>query len=241
MTTQPIDTSKFYVDGVTQPPDTDADRVGLVGLGPVPRWKRTLDVAIGTVALILLSPVMLIAAGLVLLSSPGPILFRQTRIGRGERPFAMLKFRTMYRDGHSDPADRAAFIRELEGDAIPDPASKLFRPVRDPRVTPVGRFLRRFSVDELPQLFNVLKGDMSLVGPRPALPWEVELFTREQRRRHAALPGITGLWQIHGRNRYSTREMLAFDVQYAEQSSLALDLTILMRTPRAVLLDRHTR
>jgi lipopolysaccharide/colanic/teichoic acid biosynthesis glycosyltransferase len=204
----------------------------------VPRWKRGLDLGVGLVALALLSPVMLAAAVAVRLSSPGPILFRQQRIGLNERPFTMLKFRTMYVDAdHS--AQNALNLRELRGEAVAE--GGLYRLADDPRITPVGHFLRRYSVDELPQLLNLLRGEMSLVGPRPALPWEVDLFTPEQRRRHASPPGLTGLWQVSGRNRLSMQEMLALDLAYVQHCTLGRDLAILLRTPAAVLLDCSTR
>lgn len=204
----------------------------------VPRWKRTLDLGAGVLALTLLAPLMLAAALAVRLSSPGPVLFRQTRIGLGERPFTMLKFRTMYVDAdHS--AQNALNLSELRGEAVAE--GGLYRLAVDPRITPVGRVLRRYSIDELPQLFNLLRGEMSLVGPRPALPWEVELFTPEQRRRHASLPGLTGLWQVSGRNRLSMQQMLDLDLAYVEHCTLSQDIAILIRTPVAVLLDRATR
>jgi lipopolysaccharide/colanic/teichoic acid biosynthesis glycosyltransferase len=214
---------------------------GAVALEPIPAWKRVLDVTVGGVALILLSPLMLVAAALIRLTSAGPVLFRQARVGRGERTFTMLKFRTM-RVAPAGAVEGVDAVREeLEGTATPDEATGLYRPVNDPRITAVGRFLRSTSIDELPQLFNVIRGEMSLVGPRPALPAEVELFTPEQRRRHLRQPGVTGLWQVGGRNLLSSREMLELDVDYVERCSLRLDLQILLRTPRAVLFDRNTR
>jgi lipopolysaccharide/colanic/teichoic acid biosynthesis glycosyltransferase len=208
--------------------------------GP-PRWKRVLDVSLGLVALAVLSPVMVAAALLVRLTSRGPVLFRQERVGLNERPFMLVKFRTM-RDGALVGTDqRAAIARELSNAERPESGTGLFRPVDDERVTAVGAVLRRLSVDELPQLFNVLRGEMSLVGPRPALPWEVELFTAEQRQRHACLPGMTGLWQVSGRNALNSREMLALDLLYARQCSPYLDLKILLRTPAAVLFHMQTR
>lgn len=207
-------------------------------LDTVPRWKRCLDLGGGVLALVLLAPVMLLAALAVRLSSPGPVLFRQTRIGLGERPFTMLKFRTMYVDA-DHAAQNALNLRELRGEAVAEDG--LYRLAADPRITPVGRILRRYSIDELPQLLNLLRGEMSLVGPRPALPWEVELFTPEQRRRHASLPGLTGLWQVSGRNRLSMQQMLDLDLAYVEHCTLGGDLAILVRTPLAVLLDHATR
>ena len=204
----------------------------------VPRWKRGLDLAAGLLALAALSPVMLAAAAAVRLTSPGPVLFRQTRIGLNERPFTMLKFRTMYVDA-DHTAQNALNLRELRGEAVAEDG--LFRLVNDPRITPVGQVLRRYSIDELPQLLNLLRGEMSLVGPRPAVPWEVELFTPEQRRRHVLPPGLTGLWQVSGRNRLSMQQMLDLDLAYVERCTLRRDLAILLRTPAAVLLDHATR
>jgi lipopolysaccharide/colanic/teichoic acid biosynthesis glycosyltransferase len=199
----------------------------------IPRAKRALDLALATLALVVSAPVMLIAAGLVRLSSPGPVLFRQVRIGRGERPFTMLKLRTMYVDS-DERASREFNTCELLGEAKPD-SDGVFKLENDPRIVPVGRFLRRYSIDELPQLLNVLRGEMSLVGPRPSLPWEVELYSPEQRRRHECLPGLTGLWQVSGRNRLSMPQMLSLDLEYVERWSLRLDLWILWRTLPAVL------
>ncbi|HZH27643.1 MAG TPA: sugar transferase [Azospirillaceae bacterium] len=201
--------------------------------------KRILDVGLTLVLLIPGLPVMLVIAILVRATSPGPVLFRQTRIGRHERPFTMLKFRTM-RVGGDDAAHREYNTRELQGCRPAQAFDGTFK-VDDPRTTRVGRVLRRYSLDELPQLLNVLRGEMSLVGPRPSLPWEVELYTLEQRRRHDCLPGMTGLWQVSGRNRIPMPEMLALDVAYARSRSLALDLWILVRTPYAVVFGSDTR
>jgi lipopolysaccharide/colanic/teichoic acid biosynthesis glycosyltransferase len=210
----------------------------------VPRWKRALDISIGTIALIALSPVWLSAVFALALSDPGPILFRQIRVGRDEKTYAMLKFRTMRQESEPDSTqielDREIFINELSGNSVPEPNSGLFRPAEHPRVTGIGKFLRRYSIDELPQLINVLRGEMSLVGPRPALPWEVELLNKDQRRRHAVLPGMTGLWQVSGRNRLSSAQMFALDLEYINQCSFKTDLKILFNTPLAVIWDRHT-
>lgn len=210
----------------------------------LPRWKRTLDICLGTAAIIALSPVWLCAGIALFISDPGPVLFRQIRVGRDEKTYAMLKFRTMHQAPGLDPAeselDRAMFIGELSGNSSPEPFSGLFRPAEDPRVTGIGRFLRRYSIDELPQLINVLRGEMSLVGPRPALPWEVALLNKEQRRRHTVLPGMTGLWQVSGRNQLSSAQMFALDLEYVDQCSFETDLKILLRTPRAAIWDRHT-
>lgn len=216
------------------------------GAGPVRAMrsylvgKRLFDMSLGVLLLLLCLPALLPAAALVRLSGPGPVLFRQTRVGLHERPFTMLKLRTM-RTGCDDAGQRDFNARELRGALDGREHGGVFKPAGDPRITPVGRILRRYSIDEIPQLLNVLKGDMSLVGPRPSLPWEVELYTREQRRRHECLPGLTGLWQVSGRNRLPMPEMLDLDLAYLRSRSFLLDLRILARTPRAVLSGDETR
>jgi lipopolysaccharide/colanic/teichoic acid biosynthesis glycosyltransferase len=198
--------------------------------------KRLLDLAIAIPVLIASAPIVLLAMLLIELVDPGRVLFRQTRTGRGERPFTMLKLRTM-REGNDDSAFREFNTRELRGELNPT-SDGILKPEHDPRLLPMCRFLRRLSIDELPQLVNVILGDMSIVGPRPCLPWEVELFTPEQRRRHEVLPGITGLWQVSGRNRLNMQQMLALDLVYVEQQSFLLDLKILWWTVPAVLLGQ---
>jgi lipopolysaccharide/colanic/teichoic acid biosynthesis glycosyltransferase len=203
--------------------------------------KRMLDVVLALGLLTIFAPVLLGAAVLVRLTSPGPIWFRQTRIGFGGREFQMLKLRTMYADA-DDRIHRDMNVHELLGDRAPPGTSDgVFRLQHDPRVTRIGRWLRRYGIDELPQLFNVLYGEMSLVGPRPSLPWEVEMYTAEQCRRHECLPGITGLWQVSDRYSLSMPEMLVLDLHYTDTRSLKLDIQILLRTPRAVLFDRSAR
>jgi lipopolysaccharide/colanic/teichoic acid biosynthesis glycosyltransferase len=199
--------------------------------------KRLLDLAIAVPALIASLPILMLAMILTQLVDPGGVLFRQARIGQGGRRFTMLKLRTM-RVGNDDSAFREFNERELRGEA--NPAGGIFKLEKDPRLLPMSWFLRRFSIDELPQLVNVILGDMSIVGPRPCQPWEVELFNPEQRRRHDVLPGITGLWQVSGRNRLSMQQMLALDLVYVEQQSFLLDLKILWQTVPAVLCG-HTR
>lgn len=217
---------------VDQPPEATADsRRRLDG-------QRLFDLALAVPILILIAPLLLIAAIAVGLTSRGPVLFRQIRIGRGEQPFWMLKFRTMYVDADHRLQEEMN-KRELQGEDVAEDG--LFKPANDPRITPVGRFLRQSSIDELPQLLNVLKGEMALVGPRPALPFEVDLFTPEERRRHDCRPGITGIWQVCGRNRLSMRKMLALDLVYVQYRSFKLDLWVLLQTPKAVLFERATR
>jgi lipopolysaccharide/colanic/teichoic acid biosynthesis glycosyltransferase len=228
--------------GTSADPDREPQEAPALGVPRIyQRWgKRVLDLAVACPLLLLCAPLMIWVAVLIRLTSRGPALFRQIRVGQNERPFMMFKFRTMYVDV-DDAALRQMNIRELSGDSRPGTSDGAFKLEADQRITSVGGLLRRFSVDELPQLFNVLRGEMSVVGPRPSLPWEVELFTPEQRRRHECLPGITGLWQVSGRNRLSMPEMLALDLVYARSRSLRLDLWILCGTPAAALFDRTVR
>jgi lipopolysaccharide/colanic/teichoic acid biosynthesis glycosyltransferase len=202
--------------------------------------KRILDLVVASLLLLAFGPLMLALAALVRLTSPGPALLQQLRTGLHGRPFRMLKFRTMH-VGVDDAALREMNRRELLGDPNPGTSDGVFKLESDLRITAVGRRLRRFSIDELPQLINVIRGEMSMVGPRPSFPWEVEMFTAEQRRRHECLPGITGLWQVSGRNRIPMPAMLALDLAYTQSHSLRLDLWILAQTPRAVLFDRSVR
>ena len=194
--------------------------------------KRVMDIGIALVALVVLAPVLIAAAMAIKVSSPGPVLFRQRRIGRNGRSFEMYKLRTMV--ANADPAIHRAYVSALmRGEAGQD--GGLFKLASDPRITTVGRFLRRTSIDELPQLFNVVKGDMSLVGPRPPLPYEYELYDERARQRLSVLPGITGLWQVSGRSRLTFRQMIELDLAYVSQRSIWLDLTILLRTPAVLL------
>ena len=194
--------------------------------------KRALDVALAGAALLLLVPVLAVLAALVRLGSPGPALFRQARVGRDGQPFLMLKFRTM-RVGADDTAHREYVGRMLSGEA--KPLHGLYKLDGDSRVTRVGAVLRRTSLDELPQLINVLRGEMSLVGPRPALPYEACLFPEWATPRFSVRPGLTGLWQVSGRNRLTMMDGLRLDVDYVARHTFLLDLGILLRTVPAVL------
>jgi lipopolysaccharide/colanic/teichoic acid biosynthesis glycosyltransferase len=182
---------------------------------------------------------MAIIAVLVKLDSPGPVLFNQTRLGLGGRPFRFYKFRTMY-DGVDHEIHRQyvqSFIRQNSPASGPSTAtgSPYYKLTNDPRITPIGRLLRKTSLDELPQIFNVIKGEMSLVGPRPPLPYEVTEYQEWHRARLNVTPGITGLWQISGRSRMPFDEMVRLDLEYIARRSLWLDLSILIRTVPAVL------
>ncbi|GAA4777771.1 sugar transferase [Microbacterium gilvum] len=194
--------------------------------------KRALDLFGSTVAVLIFSPVMLFVAASVRLTSPGPVLFRQTRVGRGGRTFEMLKFRSMVVDAEA----RLETLRTQQdhGNAV------MFKMKDDPRVTPVGRFMRRFSIDELPQLFNVIGGSMSLVGPRPPLPREVEQYATHVHRRFLVKPGITGLWQVSGRSTLSWEDTVRLDLSYVENWNLVGDLIIIAKTARAALAPGDT-
>lgn len=197
--------------------------------------KRVLDLSLASLGLVVLLPIMAVVAVLVRIGSPGPVLFRQVRVGRDGRPFTMLKFRTMF-SGCSDELHRA-YVRQLLTQDEPSPAGgrRLFKLGDDPRVTPLGRVLRRTSLDEMPQLLNVLRGDMSLVGPRPVLPWEAELLRDRYSRRFVVPPGITGLWQTSGRSTLTMRQALELDLEYVARAGMGLDLLILLKTVVAVL------
>jgi len=213
-----------------------------LGAGRVHRLiSPVLDRVLATVGLVLASPLLLAIAIAIRLESPGPAIFRQRRVGHEGAEFTLYKFRTM-RAGVSDAPHRT-YVRSLLGEPDDGEASAgsgpapdgVFKLANDDRITRVGRLLRRTSLDELPQLVNVLKGEMALVGPRPALDYEVDLYREEDFVRFAVHPGITGLWQTTARNTVDMRAMLEIDRQYVAQQSLALDLRILARTVVEVL------
>jgi lipopolysaccharide/colanic/teichoic acid biosynthesis glycosyltransferase len=198
--------------------------------------KRSMDIGGSVLAMILLAPIFLAISLAVKLTSEGPVFFRQRRVGQYGKSFIFLKFRSMYIN--NDPSLHQDYVREL----IAGKAEKktcngkgVYKLTKDPRITPVGAFLRRTSLDELPQFLNVLRGEMSLVGPRPAIPYEVEAYDIWHRRRVLeARPGITGLWQVNGRSKVKFDEMVRLDLRYAQTWSPWLDLKILLRTPGAV-------
>ncbi|HEX3976174.1 MAG TPA: sugar transferase [Solirubrobacteraceae bacterium] len=199
---------------------------------------RALDMIVALLALILLSPVLLVIAAAVRLESSGPSLFSQRRVGRSLESFTVYKFRTM-RTGASHDRHRE-FVQSLIAGAQPDgvDGQPRFKLVADDRITRVGGFLRRSSLDELPQLWNVLRGDMSLVGPRPPIPYEVERYPTHWFRRFEVKPGITGLWQVSGRCELTMEQMIELDVDYVQRRSLHLNVWILLRTLPAVLSSR---
>jgi exopolysaccharide biosynthesis polyprenyl glycosylphosphotransferase len=203
--------------------------------------KRVMDIAGSLFLLAITSPVLCAAALAVRLSSEGPILYRQQRVGQYGKPFTFLKFRSMY--VNNDPTVHKRYVVQLiagqaQRHATADDAAGagFYKLTKDQRITRIGAFLRRSSIDELPQLFNVLAGEMSLVGPRPAIPYEVAAYQTWHRRRVLEVkPGITGLWQVNGRGRVAFDEMVRLDLRYARNWSPWLDLKILLRTPRAVI------
>ena len=201
--------------------------------------KRMIDVVGSLTLLAMLSPILFIIAAAIKLTSRGPVLFRQKRIGEHGTPFTFLKFRSMFIN--NDSSEHKEYVRQLiAGQAEKKPANGngtgVFKLTNDRRITPVGRILRRSSLDELPQLVNVLRGEMSLVGPRPPVPYEVEAYATWHRRRLLeAKPGITGLWQVYGRSRVEFDDMVRLDLRYARDCSPLLDLKILLQTPRAVM------
>jgi lipopolysaccharide/colanic/teichoic acid biosynthesis glycosyltransferase len=200
--------------------------------------KRGMDIVGSLAALILLSPVFLVIAAAIKLTSKGPVLYKQKRVGEHGALFTFLKFRSMYTN--NDDKSHREYLRQLiAGKRECDKGNgngHVYKLKDDPRITPLGRFLRKTSLDELPQFFNVLRGEMALVGPRPPIPYETEVYDVWHRRRFLEVkPGITGLWQISGRNRLKFDEMVRLDIRYSTEWSVWLDLKILLATPRVVL------
>lgn len=189
--------------------------------------KRTFDIAFSTLGIVVLFIPFLIIALIIKWDDPhGTIIFKQERVGRNGVPFLMYKFRSMYNDAEEKLEDLLQH-NEIEG--------AMFKMQNDPRITPIGKVLRKFSIDELPQLFNVLRGEMSLVGPRPALPREVQLYNTYDKQRLLTTPGITGLWQVSGRNSVSFERMVELDIYYIKNISLYNDFVILLKTVKVVI------
>jgi lipopolysaccharide/colanic/teichoic acid biosynthesis glycosyltransferase len=200
--------------------------------------RRAVDLTVATIALLVLAVPMIVIGLMIRWTSVGPALFQQQRVGLGGKTFTMYKFRTM-RTGVGDEMLRELIAAELRGeDTSVDGSYKLDR---DPRITPIGAFLRKTSLDELPQLINVMLGDMSLVGPRPCLEWEARMFPSEFQPRFSVRPGITGLWQVSGRSTLSTLEMLHLDLAYVRTRNLVGDLSILFRTIPSMLRESGAR
>ncbi len=240
--TYPDQSMDLISTGSEIPPSVESLSEGALRFSTAPvisRFKRTLDIVGSIVALVLLSPVMFVTAAAIKMTSPGPIIFSQTRLGFGGTPFVMLKFRSMSVD--SDEQTHKEFVERFISNDLPSAEqlerdSGVFKMVSDPRVTPIGAFIRKTSIDELPQLFNVLKGEMSLVGPRPPLSYEVARYKPWHLRRLLDVrPGMTGLWQVEGRSITSFDDMVRLDLNYIDHWSLWLDLKILLKTVKVVL------
>jgi lipopolysaccharide/colanic/teichoic acid biosynthesis glycosyltransferase len=197
---------------------------------PLPVWKRTLDIVCSVVAFPVLLPLVTIIAMITKISSPGPVLFKQPRVGLNGKQFLCFKFRTM--KINADTSAHKAYLNQLIGSNAP---MVKMDARKDSRLIPGGWLLRATGLDELPQIINVLRGEMSLVGPRPCIPYEYENFTVRQKQRSASVPGLTGLWQVSGKNKTTFSEMIHFDIQYASEKSLWLDLKIMLLTVPALL------
>ncbi len=244
----------IVLDGAGGGPDTDAHPAGshrrIGGTSPLTNvcqpcagsplcrlFKRSLDIVVALATLVATFPILVLAAVAVVAESPGGAFFVQTRIGLAGRPFRIVKLRTL-RTGTDDREHRAYVAALIRGEG--EPQDGMYKIVDDDRRTRIGRWLRILSIDELPQLWNVLRGDMSIVGPRPPLPQEAALYDQATWARMAARPGLTGLWQVNGRSRLSFEEMIELDIRYTREWSPLLDLRILVRTPKAVLWSRDT-
>lgn len=207
-----------------------------------PLWRaalrRSVDIVFAAALILLLSPLLIAVAIAVRLDSPGPALFRQRRVGLGEREFTLFKFRSMRLD--ADPRGHREYVTALingngNGSTPDGGRENLYKLAVDNRITPFGRWIRKWSLDELPQLFNVLLGDMTLVGPRPAIPYEVAEYPSWYLQRFTVKPGLTGLWQVSGRSERTYEEMVRLDIEYTERRSVRLDFSILAKTPWVVV------
>jgi lipopolysaccharide/colanic/teichoic acid biosynthesis glycosyltransferase len=199
---------------------------------------RALDVGIALALMVVLMPVFAAIAVAIRLESPGRAIFRQRRVGLGGRMFTVLKFRTMHSDARE--AIHRAYVRQFIGTGVHHVADGRLYKLVDDRITVIGRFLRKTSLDELPQLWNVIRGEMSLVGPRPVVPYEAELYPDWYHHRFHVMPGLTGLWQISGRSRLTYEEMVKLDIEFVRRRSLRLYLEILARTLPALLFRTET-
>lgn len=196
----------------------------------IPRWKRALDLLGASFMMILFSPIFLLLTLYIKIVSPGPVLFKQTRIGYKGVPFQFLKFRTMKNDNNQSYHGKHAQSFIKNGDI---PMAKLDD--RDPRIIPLGRIIRKSCMDELPQLWNVIRGEMSIVGPRPCIPYEAEEYLRWHTHRFDTMPGLTGLWQVSGKNKLTFKQMIRLDITYCRNMSLLRDIMIIFSTPYAIL------
>jgi lipopolysaccharide/colanic/teichoic acid biosynthesis glycosyltransferase len=223
-------TARGEADSLARPAILPADTPRISDIA-----MRSLDVLVAGIALLILSPLLLVVAILVRRDSRGPAIFRQERIGRDLKPFRVAKFRTMRQGVAADP--HRAYVEEMirEEAGVAGTERPMLKLQEDPRITKIGHFLRRTSIDELPQLWNVLRGEMSLVGPRPPIRYEVDAYPARAYRRFAVRPGVTGLWQVSGRSLVTFSEMIDLDIEYVERRSLLLNLKIVFLTVPTVL------
>lgn len=236
--TKPISWSRLSVETI------DATRLTIPELSLYPVVKRLMDVALATIAFIVALPLMALIAVAIKLDSPGPAIFRQTRVGRWGRDFVIFKFRTMCADA-DETVHREFAASYINGHtaALGSPSTGghvVYKPNGDNRITRMGKWLRQTSLDELPNLLNVLQGEMSLVGPRPVVRYEVEQYSKEHLQRLAVLPGMTGLPQVSGRGKLTFKQAVRLDLNYIERRSLGLDLAILVRTIPVVFMTKIT-
>jgi lipopolysaccharide/colanic/teichoic acid biosynthesis glycosyltransferase len=236
--TKPITWTRLSVETV------DATRLTIPELSVYPVAKRLMDVTVATIAFVALLPLMALIALVIKLDSPGPAIFQQKRVGRWGRDFVIYKFRTMRADA-DDKVHREFATNYINGhtSALGTPSAggqAVYKPNGDNRITRVGKWLRQTSMDELPNLINVLTGEMSLVGPRPVVRYEVEQYSKEHLQRLAVLPGMTGLPQVCGRGKLTFKQAVRLDLDYIERRSLGLDLSILLRTIPVILMTKAT-
>lgn len=217
----------------------NALNVRAASIGIYPLVKRVLDFIVALAVLILFAPIWLIVGTLIRLTSPGPVIFEQKRVvGRWGKEFTVFKFRTMY-DQNDDSLHKEAIARFVAGQSLAiENGRALFKLTSDPRITPFGRLLRKTGIDEVPQFVNVLRGEMSVVGPRPPLNYEYAHYSERHKRRLTVLPGITGLYQVSARSRVTFEEMVDLDLRYVATCSLVRDISIMARTPFAMLTGR---
>jgi lipopolysaccharide/colanic/teichoic acid biosynthesis glycosyltransferase len=203
---------------------------------PTPFWKRVLDIFVSVVALILLAPLFLAVSVFIKVVSSGPVFFRQERVGANGKPFTIWKFRTMHQN--ADTSSHREYVQGLIQQAVGSGNGDGAKPMRklqnDPRIIPFGNLLRKSAIDELPQIFNVLRGEMSIVGPRPCIAYEADGYLPWYRKRFNTVPGMTGLWQVTGKNERTVTEMMRLDINYAMHRSVLLDLKIIFKTPRVI-------
>ena len=205
-----------------------------------PVAKRLLDIVLSALVLLVLAPIFLLIVVMIRLDSSGPAFFRQTRVGKGGKHFTCLKFRTMRQDADQS-VHLQAVQRFVSGQAVSDDPAARFKMTNDKRVTPIGSLLRRMSLDELPQLINVLCGQMSLVGPRPAIPYELQYYKDWHHHRHTVQPGITGMWQVYGRSVVGFDEAMMLDVRYVNELTFWLDVKLILLTIPIMLMQRGAR